>query len=74
LPEVERFVQRFHRLFIAYDFVEPASGQKLSTENPATEDVLAYIWLGGQAKITRRARHLKRTGALCHQHSARLVC
>ena len=53
LPEVEHFVKRPHRLFIANDFVEPASGQMLPTENPATGEVLAYISAGDKQDIDK---------------------
>ncbi len=53
LPEVEGFVKRPQRLFIANAFVEPASGQTIPTENPATGDVLTYIPAGDKQDIDR---------------------
>ena len=53
LPEVESFVKRPQRLFIANTFVEPASGQMIPTENPATGDVLAHIPAGDKEDIDR---------------------
>jgi len=60
LPEVESFVKRPQRLFIANTFVEPASGQMIPTENPATGDVLAHIPAGDKEDIDRAVAAARR--------------
>lgn len=51
LPEVQDFLRRPKRLFIANAFVEPASGNMMPTEDPATGGVLDHIPAGNAVDI-----------------------
>lgn len=51
LPEVQDFLRRPKRLFIANAFVEPASGNMMPTEDPATGGVLDQIPAGNAVDI-----------------------
>jgi acyl-CoA reductase-like NAD-dependent aldehyde dehydrogenase len=59
-PEVQEFVSRRRRLLIDGKWVEAASGETFTTEDPATEAPLAEVPAGDKEDIDRAVRAARR--------------
>jgi acyl-CoA reductase-like NAD-dependent aldehyde dehydrogenase len=59
-PEVREFVSRRRRLLIDGQWVEAASGETFTTEDPATEAPLAEVAAGDKEDIDRAVRAARR--------------
>ena len=71
LPEVNAFLERRHGLWISGRWVESSNPERLTTENPATEEIIAeFASAGNRTSISPslpRRRALRRRR---HNHPA----
>ena len=80
LPEVNAFLERRHGLWIDGRWVESSNRERLTTENPATEEIIAEVASAGEQDVDlavaaarralRRQRHHHRATRLFRQPDA----